>query len=200
MDENNLIVTDSSPLGDAILDEALTRLAPTQSVELTEMDWILPIAKNLPIGHRIFTGLLDQGILSQKEERTMFGLSRSTIYPVASGVIQQLIERERDVMVNNAKPDPHTAALLFMTGVWGRGTIGKLAGNEKKTYQKRWDALFSDYWGEYPVDYEMEPIEGLDPAARKTIGRVAVSWASAQVSYVAADFSLWQHISDIDVI
>jgi hypothetical protein len=200
MDENNLIVMDTSLLDDTILDEALTRLAPTQSINLTEIDWILSIAEKLPIGHQLFAGLLDKGILSREEERTLFGLSRSTIYPVASGIIQQLIERERQVMVDNAKPDPHTAALLFMASVWGRGGLGKLAGKEKKAYQKRWDALFSDYWGEYPVDYEMEPIEGLDPATRKAIGRVAVSWASAQASYVAADFSLWQHLDEIDLL
>jgi hypothetical protein len=200
MEENSLVVTDTSPLGDNILDEALTRLAPSQPVNLTKIDWILPIAKKLPIGHHLFAGLLEKGVLSRKEERAMFGLSRSTIYPVASGVIEQLIERERQVMVNNAKPDPHTAALLFMAGVWGRGHLGQLSGQEKKTYQKRWDDLFSDYWGEYPVDHEMEPIEGLDPVARKTIGSVAVSWVSAQASYVAADFSLWRHLDKIDVI
>ncbi len=200
MDENNLVVTDTSPLGDNILDEALTRLAPTQPIKLTQIDWILPIAKKLPIGHRLFASLFDKGILSREEERTLFGLSRSTIYPVASGIIQQLIERERHVMVNNAKPDLHTAALLFMASVWGSNSLGKLSGKEKKAYQKRWDVLFGDYWGEYPVDHEMEPIEGLNPAARKAIGSVAVSWVSAQANYVAADFSIWHHIGKIDVI
>ncbi len=200
MDENNLVVMDTSPTGDNILDEALTRLSPTQPVKLTEIDWILPIVKKLPIGHQLVARLFDKGILSRKEERTMFGLSRSTIYPLASGIMQQLIERERHVMLNNAKPDLHTAALLFMASVWGSNSLGKLSGKEKKAYQKRWDVLFGDYWGEYPVDHQMEPIEGLDPATRKAIGSIAVSWVSAQASYVAADFSLWRHIGRIDVI
>jgi hypothetical protein len=201
LDENQLVVTDTSTLGDAILDEALTRLAPSQPIKLTEIDWIVSIATKLPMGHQVFAGLLDKGILRREEERTMFGLSRSTIYPLAAGVIQQLTERQLNVMVHNAKPDPHTAALLFMVSVWGgSGMLGKLTGKEKKVYQKRWDDLFSDYWGEYPVDHEMEPIEGLDPAVRKAIGSVAVSWVSAQASYVADDFSLWRHISKIDVL
>jgi hypothetical protein len=87
-----------------------------------------------------------------------------------------------------------------MVSAWGGNKLGKLSGAEKKAYQNRWDALFGDYWGAYPADHDMEPIEGLDPSARKAIGNVAKSWVSAQASYAAADLSLWQHLSKIDVI
>jgi hypothetical protein len=189
LDEHNLVVTDTATMNDDILDDALARLAPTQPVDLTDIDWIWPIAQRVSIGHRLFAGLLEKGILSRKEERTLFGLSRSTIYPLAPGIAQQLADRELNVMVHNAAPDPHTASLLFMAGVWGGNSLVKLSGKAKRAYQRRWDALFGDYWGEYSVDYKVEPIEGLDPAMRKAIGCVSIAWASAQANYVAADFS-----------
>jgi hypothetical protein len=195
LDEHNLVVTDTSATKDDVLDEMLSQLAPTQPVKRANLDWILPIAKKAPVGHRVLAGLLKKGVLSRAEERTMFGLSHSVIYLPKAEVVQDITERERKVMLHQAKPDLQTATLLFMTSAWGGAAIlGKLAGKEKKNYQQRWDALFSDYWGEYPVDHEMEPIEGLDPAIRKAIGAVAVSWATVQANYVVADQRMWRLI------
>ncbi len=195
LDEHSLVVTDASATGDDILDEMLTRLAPTQSIKRTKQDWILPIAKKAPIGHRVVAGLLEKGFLSQAEERTMFGLARSVIYLPAAEVIQDITERERAVMLHQTKPDLQTAVLLFMTIVWGGvAMLGKLTGKEKKIYNQRWDVLFSDYWGEYPVEHEMESIEGLEPSIRKAIGAVAVSWTTVQANYVVADQQMWRLI------
>ena len=191
LDEQSLVVTDASAAGDEVLDAALTSLAPAQPREPTNPEWVAPIAQKLPAGHYLFERLLDKGILHREEKRARFGLSRSVIYPLAPGVAQQLIEREMNVMVRGEKPDPHTAALLFMAGVWGRSDLVKLSGKEKKACRKRWDVLFGDYWGLYPAGHEMEPIEGLDPAIRAAIGDVANSWASIQTTYVAADYQLW---------
>ena len=198
MEEDHLVVADTSSVGDAILDDALQML-PTQPINLTNVDWVKHIGRKIPLGHRVLDNLVEKGILSREEKSAMFGLSRSIIFPVKAGVMDQLMEREQKVMVHGAKPDPHTAALLFMAGVWNNTSLSKLSGQDKKAHQKRWDALFSDYWGEYPVDYEMEAIEGLDPVARKTIGSIAVAWVSAQAGYVAADFRLWHYIGRIDV-
>jgi hypothetical protein len=192
LDEQSLVVTGAGATGDEILDEALTRLAPAQPIASDDLEWVAPIAQELPFGRRLFDRLLDNGVLRREEKPARFGLSRAVIYSPDPDVAQQLVERELNVMVRGAEPNPHTAALLFLSSTWGRDFPAKLSGKEKRTYRKRWDALFGDYWGQYPADHEMEPVKGLDPAIRKAIGAVAVSWATVQTSYVAADVSEWQ--------
>ena len=188
LDERTLVVTDAETTGDEILDEALARLAPAQPRKPDDPEWIGPIAQQLPPGGRLLDQLLNTGILHREEKRGLFGLSRSVIYLLAPDVAQQLLDRQLNVMLHGAKPDPHTAALLLMAGAWGHDALVKLSGKEKKVWQKRWDILFSDYWGWYPADHEMEPIKGLAPATRKAIGDVALSWISIQSSYVSAQY------------
>lgn len=191
LDEQSLVVTDARATGDEVLDAALTSLAPAQPREPNNPEWVDPIAQRLPSAHRLFGRLLEKGILRREEKRALFGLSRSIIYPLDPATAQQLIERVLNVMVRGAKPDPHSAALLFMTGVWGHSDFVELSGKEKKAYRKRWDDLFGDYWGLYTASHEMEPIEGLDPAIRTAIGDVTNSWVSMQATYVAADYHEW---------
>ena len=200
LEEDQLAVTDTSPTGDDILDEAITQLAPAQPVNLKKPEWLLPIAQRVPIGHRLFACLLEKGVLTQQKERAWFGLSQTTIYPVAAGVIQQIIEHERDVMLRGAKPDPHMAALLFMNSVWGGASLNAgLSPAERRTHQTRWEALFGDYWGAYPMEQKTEPIEGLDPALRSAIGVVAISWTTIQTRYVSDDYAIWHHLRDIHI-
>lgn len=200
-DEQKLVVTDTSSTGDDILDEMVTRLAPAQPLQLNEGGWILPVIQKATIGHRVLARLHERGILSRAEERAMFGLSRSTIYPLDAAVVQDLTQRQRAVMVNGAKPDLQTATLLFLVSVWSGITMFSLSGKEKKAYNQRWDALFGDYWGQFPVDHAMEPIDGLAPAIRQAIGLTAVSWATVQAEYVIADTQAWSTIlREIDII
>lgn len=184
LDERSLAVTDTGDTGDEMLDEALAALAPQQPRNPDDPEWIKPIIQKLPSGGRLLAQLLALSILHREEKRGLFGLSRSVVYVPDPTVVQQLVDRRLSVMLHGARPDPHTAALLFMAGAWGHEDMVKLSGKEKRRWQKRWEALFEDYWGWYPVDREMEPVEGLDPATRKAIGDIALSWISIQAASI----------------
>ena len=169
-----LVVVDSSSAGDPLLDEALTRLLPGNSVEPEDPEWVGPIIAQLPFGRRLLDRLIHQDILRREEKRTL-GILRGYTYLLQNPAVRQrLIDQERQVMIDGVAPDARSATLIFMIGTLGDVDPPKQSRKEKKVYQDRWEELFGDYWGQMPSG-QPAPIAGLDPAARQSLGALVVS-------------------------
>jgi hypothetical protein len=189
LDETQLIVTGITPAGDALLDEALRRLHLGISFQTNDAEWFNAVAHKLPFGAQMLARLIKKGVIRPLEKRKWFGLSTTTTYPLQdSSITQRWQQLQMDVMVNGRQPAVRDAVLLFMSQAWGIPLPASLSRQEEKTAEKRWQALFGDYWGAY-VDQPTEPIPSLDPTVRTAIGHMTVSWATVQASFVAQDIA-----------
>lgn len=189
LNESELVVTDGSPTGDDLLSEALYRLHPAVSFEADSAEWFYPIAEKLLLGRHMLARLEEKDVLRSVKKQKWFGLSSSTVYKLQdSAVPQRWHDLQMEVLVNGRAPSIHEAVLLFMTEAWGYPLPAALSRSERKAANKRWQALFGDYWGIYP-DEPTEPIPNLHPAVRDALGNMIVSWATIQANFVAEDVS-----------
>jgi hypothetical protein len=181
--DSQIIITDPRPTQDELLDEALARLAAVPTYDQENPEWFAVVANHLPFGSRLIDRLLQKGILHQVEKRGFMGLSKTVLYPFREPALaQMLFETERAVMIHGSKPDPRTAALIFMAYTWPCERPWELSRQESKAYDNRGEALFGDYWGYYGTGKSAEPIGGLAPDIREAIGNVTVSWATIQAA------------------
>lgn len=190
LDETQLVVTNTAPTDDDLLNEALRRLQPGISFPANDGEWFNAIAQKLPFASQLLARLIKKGVLRPYQKRAWFGLPTTTTYPLQdNSVTQRWQQLSMDVLVNGRQPTVREAVLLFMSRAWGIPLPASLSRPEQKTAEQRWQALFGDYWGAYPVAKEGEPIPGLDPTARAAIGHMTVSWATVQASFVAQDMA-----------
>mgnify|MGYP002713013094 CR=1 FL=1 len=174
--------------GDNLLDESLNRLQPVVHFSANDGEWFHAVAQKLSFAQQMQARLLTKEVIRPLQKRKWFGLSRSTVYPLQdTAVLQRWQQLQMDVLVNGAQPTISDAVLLFMTNAWGTPLPNTFSRQEQKTADKRWQALFGDYWGAYPVEKATDPIPGLDSAAREAIGQMTISWATLQASFVAQE-------------
>ena len=74
-----------------------------------------------------------------------------------------------------------------MAYCWGAGRPWELSRQENKQYDKRWDALFGDYWGWYDRSDPAEPIPGIDADLRYAIADLSISWATIHAMDIMED-------------
>jgi hypothetical protein len=190
LDENQVTAVDTTPTGDDLLDHALSRLQPNAPFQSSDGEWFNAVAQKLLFADQMLSRLLAKGIIQPLEKRKWFGLSRAVVYPLQDASIPQRWQQlQMDVLVNGRQPTASDAVLLFMTTAWGTPLPASLSRQEQKTADARWQALFGDYWGAYPVEEAGAPIPGLDPAARQAIGHMTVSWATLQAFFVAQEIT-----------
>jgi hypothetical protein len=188
---DRLEILDPRPTQDALLDEALARLASIGRIDPNDPEWFRHFAEVLPLGTKLFQQLSDKGIFYRQEKKGFLGLSKTVTFPFRDpGLPTTLFENERAIMLHSAKPDPQTATQIFMAYCWGTDRPWKLSRQEEKQYEKRWNALFGDYWGWYDRSDPAEPIAGLDPDLRHALANLTISWATLHTSYYqeAADW------------
>ena len=97
-------------------------------------------------------------------------------------------------MLHGAKPDPKTAAQIFMAYCWSAARPWDLSRKENKAYDNRWDALFGDYWGWYERDTALEPIEGISADLAYNIADLSISWATVNTTYIMDDVNRYRHL------
>ncbi len=187
LDENQVTAVDTTPTGDNLLDQALSRLQPNVAFQSGDGEWFNTVAQKLLFANQMLARLLEKGVIQPLEKRKWFGLSHSVVYPLDTSIPQRWQQVQMDVLVNGRQPTASDAALLFMTTAWGTPLPASFSRREQKAADTRWQALFGDYWGAYPVEEASEPIPGLDPAARQAIGHMTVSWATLQAIFVAQE-------------
>jgi hypothetical protein len=186
--DDGLAVLNTQATGDPLLDEALSILGPGRSWKPDDAYWTGPIIGQMPFTGRVVDGLLQKGVLRKEEKRTL-GIFRGIKYSLQNSAVKQdLVNRENRIMVGGQEPDARSATVIFLTSILGEGAPVKRSRKENKAWQKRWEALFDDYWGAFPVGEATLPIAGLNPEARYGIGLMVVSLGTVR-SGVVMDYA-----------
>ncbi len=188
LDDNQLVVVDPRPTQEPLLDEALARLASLGSIDREDPEWFQNVVDILPLGEKLAGQLTSKGLFQRQEKKGFLGLSKTITFPFKDKALATtFFEPERATMLHGAKPDALTATQIFMAYCWGAERPWKLSRQENKQYEKRWDALFGDYWGWYDKSDPSEPIEGLDTDLRYALADLSISWATVHMTYIMDD-------------
>ncbi|MFF5172444.1 GPP34 family phosphoprotein [Micromonospora sp. NPDC000089] len=117
--DDRLVVTDPTPVGHPVLDDALARLAAEGRARKPK-DWIGRLAKQLP--DRVLDGLVDRGVLRRDADRVL-GLFPRTRYPSPTGAepAAETAARQRMLaaVAADGPVDARTAALVALTRAVG---------------------------------------------------------------------------------
>ncbi|MGX9962998.1 GOLPH3/VPS74 family protein [Roseomonas sp. F4] len=119
-DLDRLVLVQSRPMGDALLDGVLARLA-TGAPERTSRWWIQDIAKSGPaLRAQVLERLVDGGVLRRIEDRFLWVFPERR-YPKASGRAEtaEVRRRLRGVILEDDIPDPRDALLIGLARATG---------------------------------------------------------------------------------
>lgn len=116
--DDRLSVTDPTPTGHPVLDEALATLADGKRRK--PKDWMSRLAKGLP--DRVLAGLVDRGVLHRESDRVLLVFPR-TRYPSPTGAepAAETAARRRmlDAVAADGPVDARTAALIGLARAVG---------------------------------------------------------------------------------
>ena len=108
-----LNATDTSPTGQALLDDVLKQIANVPRALPVE-SWITSIAATAGLQDRIADGLCQRGILARTEGRVLWVFSRKT-YPTADAAPEQALVAALNAELTGTAPlTPHGALLLAL--------------------------------------------------------------------------------------
>jgi golgi phosphoprotein 3 len=109
-------VRDRTPLGDALLDNALEQLA-TAKRRVQMSTAVTRLGGRRRLRHDVALALCARGILREDEQRIL-ALFRRKVYPTVNPKPEQaLVRRIRDVLDGGKTPDARTAALIGIAGL-----------------------------------------------------------------------------------
>lgn len=107
---------DRTPLGDALLDDALEQLA-TAKRRVQMSTAVTRLGGRRRLRHDVALALCARGILREDEQRIL-ALFRRKVYPTVNPKPEQaLVRRIRDVLDGGKTPDARTAALIGIAGL-----------------------------------------------------------------------------------
>lgn len=137
-----LVPSNTLPLGDNILDQALAtfaQAAPTGDYR----KWFDNIGAR-DMQNLVLQRLVQQGVLRQEERQIL--LAQSTVYPLAAPRLkQELKDRIHAILFGSAPLDQPTAALIVLLDACWLMIDNVIDKKEEKAYRKRFDQLFPDY-------------------------------------------------------
>ena len=114
-DPEKLLVIDSTPTGDSLLDVPLERLANSGDTMNTK-GWVEVLAREqaAEIRQQAMNGLISAGILEAKDEKFLW-VFRSRRYPTIDGRAEREVKlRMEDVLLSDDMPDPRDVALICL--------------------------------------------------------------------------------------
>ena len=118
---NKKLVTPASrtPVGDALLDECLERIAGAKRRKRPET-WVSHFASIRQLKHRVATQLCRRGILEADEEKVLLIFTRKVYPEINPAPERRLIERLRHAIFTDAEAiDPRTIVLVSLAGSTG---------------------------------------------------------------------------------
>ena len=119
-DPEKLVVIDSTPTGDSLLDRTLARIAGEQSVADSRA-WIETLsAEEASASHEAtirataLAKLVERGVLQRQEEKFLW-VFRARRYPTVDGKVEQEAKKRiSDVLFSDEIPDPRDVALICL--------------------------------------------------------------------------------------
>ena len=168
-----LVVRDGSPTGDAVLDEALRRLAARRPGKPQD---VLPgLAKQLR--EALLARLVERGIL-RAEERRVLGVFPTRSWPAVDSAHEDAVRRGlRDVLVIGRIPDPREAALVSLLHAVGQ--VPKVLagpGTDKGELKRRAKAIAE---GEFAGAAVRKAVEAVSAATMAAITAATAATAAS---------------------
>lgn len=114
-DPEKLLVIDSTPTGNPLLDGPLERMAGAADTMNTK-EWVEVLAREqaADIRQQAMNGLIERGILEAKDEKFLW-VFRSRRYPTIDGRVEREVKlRMEDVLLSDDMPDPRDVALICL--------------------------------------------------------------------------------------
>lgn len=110
--QQNVIVANPAPTGDALLDETLDRIARTAPPR-PALYWLQTLPGQLrDMEGRLIQRLVQRGALRVEESRRMIFLKETRFPQGVAGFEHNIKNRLREVVLHNAPPDERTLALI----------------------------------------------------------------------------------------
>lgn len=133
-DLENLILVDSSPVGDSLLDPALAEIAASEQKDTRY--WLEHLAEKGPeVREEALTRLVNEGILERQDDRFMW-MFRSRRYPMVDGEAEREVKlRIMEVLFSNTIPGPRDVMIICLVDACGifrellsKRELGQVAG------------------------------------------------------------------------
>ena len=117
-DLDNLVLVDSTPVGDSLLDPTLADIAAAETHSTRH--WVEHIVESADaIRSEGLTRLVDAGILERQEERFLW-VFRTRRYPTVDGTVEREVKlRLMGVLFSNEIPDPRDVMLICLVDACG---------------------------------------------------------------------------------
>jgi len=108
------VVQDATPLGDDVLDECLGKMKASAKRRRL-LTWVQKFAGTRQLKHRVAAGLVDRGILREREDRVLLFFSRR-VYPEFDPVHERrIVERLGEAVFSDSETvDPRTTVLVAL--------------------------------------------------------------------------------------
>ena len=114
---NRIRTIDSTPLGEALLDECLAQIHEANAEDTPAL--VTKLASKKQLARRVAEGLCRRGVLRADEKKILLIFSRSVYPEVDPGPERELIERLRAAVFEDGEVAPRTRALLALADAGG---------------------------------------------------------------------------------
>ena len=117
-DLESLVLIDSAPTGDGLLDPTLAEIAASEPHDTRH--WVEHIAQSADaIQEQALARLVDHGILERHDERFLW-VFRSRRYPAVDGTAEREVKlRIMDVLFSDEIPDPRDVVIICLADACG---------------------------------------------------------------------------------
>ena len=133
-DLENLILVDSTPVGDSLLDPALAEIAASEQKDTRY--WLEHLAERAPeVREEALNRLVSEGILERQDDRFMW-MFRSRRYPTVDGEAEREVKlRIMEVLFSETIPGPRDVMIICLVDACGifrellsKRQLGQVAG------------------------------------------------------------------------
>ena len=130
-------VVDSTPVGDALLDECLEKVALSKRPKSVS-SWVSSFSSLGRLKHRVAEGLCELGVLRRDQGKVLLIFNRTTYPTVDPDPERQIIARLRETVADGVVPDARSLVLLSLTHGCGMlpHVLGKQLVKEKRDWIK----------------------------------------------------------------
>nr|WP_246401531.1 GPP34 family phosphoprotein [Jiangella mangrovi] len=157
---DRLVVRDASPVGDDVLDHALTELSDDEGKKPKNV--LGQLRKGTR--DRLLRRLADRGLLREEEGRVL-GIFPTTRWPAADATHEAGVrQRLHDVLVTGLEPDPRTAALVsLLLAVDGVNKV--VPSDDRRAVKRRAKEISEGAWAADAVKRAVQEVQAAVTAA-----------------------------------